>query len=337
METVFRPLPERIAIHAAARPDHAALIQGGRRVTFGQLNAAMDRVAAALQARGLCAQDVVAICSSSSIAYVEVFCGALRAGVAVAPLSPGSTAESLAGMVSDCGARTLFLDAAAAAHLAPSRQAIAAPVVTLDGDPSGQPLEAWLAAAPARPSSLAIEPDWAFNIIYSSGTTGAPKGIVQPHVMRTPFDTPDAPFGYGPDAVVIISTGLYSNTTLVSLFPCLGGGGTVVLMARFDARAFLELAERHRATHAMLVPVQYQRIMADPEFDRFDLSAFRMKFCTSAPFPAHLKADVLKRWPGGLTEYYGMTEGGGGRCSTPTRPPTSCTPWVSPGRTSTCG
>jgi long-chain acyl-CoA synthetase len=81
-------------------------------------------------------------------------------------------------------------------------------------------------------------------------------------------------------------------------------------MSKFDANKFLDLAQRHRATHAMLVPVQFQRIMDLPDFDQFDLSCFQMKFCTSAPFSAALKADILKRWPGGLTEYYGMTEGG---------------------------
>jgi acyl-CoA synthetase (AMP-forming)/AMP-acid ligase II len=82
-------------------------------------------------------------------------------------------------------------------------------------------------------------------------------------------------------------------------------------MSKFDAARYLALAERHRATHTMLVPVQYQRIMAHPDFDRHDLSSFRFKFCTSAPFRAALKADVLARWPGGLVEFYGMTEGGG--------------------------
>src|SRR5262249_16809853 len=67
----------------------------------------------------------------------------------------------------------------------------------------------------------------------------------------------------------------------------------------------------HRATHAMLVPVQYRRLMDLPDFDAFDLSSFKMKTCTSAPFGADLKADILKRWPGGLVEIYGMTEGGG--------------------------
>jgi acyl-CoA synthetase (AMP-forming)/AMP-acid ligase II len=83
-------------------------------------------------------------------------------------------------------------------------------------------------------------------------------------------------------------------------------------MAKFDAREYLELAQRHRVTHTMLVPVQYQRLLAHPDFDRADLSAFQQKFCTSAPFSAALKAEVLRRWPGGLMELYGMTEGGGG-------------------------
>jgi len=94
-------------------------------------------------------------------------------------------------------------------------------------------------------------------------------------------------------------------------FPTLAFGGSVVLMAKFDAAQYLALAQRHRMTHTMLVPVQYQRLMAVPDFDAHDLSATRFKFCTSAPFGAPLKAEVLKRWAGGLVEFYGMTEGGG--------------------------
>ena len=82
-------------------------------------------------------------------------------------------------------------------------------------------------------------------------------------------------------------------------------------MAKFDVDDYLALAARHRVTHTMLVPVQYQRLMASPRFGDHDLSSFQMKFCTSAPFAASLKADVLARWPGGLVEFYGMTEGGG--------------------------
>ena len=82
-------------------------------------------------------------------------------------------------------------------------------------------------------------------------------------------------------------------------------------MPKFDALQYLQLAQAHRATHTMLVPVQYRRLLAHPDFDRVDLSSFRFKFCTSAPFHAELKAAVVARWPGALVEYYGLTEGGG--------------------------
>jgi acyl-CoA synthetase (AMP-forming)/AMP-acid ligase II len=82
-------------------------------------------------------------------------------------------------------------------------------------------------------------------------------------------------------------------------------------MPKFDAARCLQLGQAERATHTMLVPVQYQRLMSRPDFGQYDLSSFRAKFCTSAPFHAPLKADILARWPGALVEYYGMTEGGG--------------------------
>ena len=118
-------------------------------------------------------------------------------------------------------------------------------------------------------------------------------------------------YGYGPDTVTLLSTPLYSNTTLVVFIPTLAFGGTACLMPKFEADDYLNLAQLHRVTHTMLVPVQYQRLMSRPDFDTFDLSSYKIKFCTSAPFAAELKADVLKRWPGGLVEFYGMTEGGG--------------------------
>jgi acyl-CoA synthetase (AMP-forming)/AMP-acid ligase II len=129
--------------------------------------------------------------------------------------------------------------------------------------------------------------------------------------MRWPHNHLSDPPGYGPTGVAIISTPLYSNTTLVSFLPALAGGGTVVLLPKFDPRRFLELSERHGVGYAMLVPVQYRRILDVEDFDTFDLSSFRLKYATSAPFSAELKAEVLRRWPGGLVEYYGMTEGGG--------------------------
>src|SRR3546814_1163101 len=112
------------------------------------------------------------------------------------------------------------------------------------------------------------------------------------------------------NAVTILSTPLYSNTTMASFMPTVGSGGQVVLMKKFDARGFLELAARERATNTMLVPVQYCRIIALEDFGDFDLSSFVVNYCTSAPFPPALKADVLHRCPAGLAGVSGLTQVG---------------------------
>ncbi len=296
----FRAIPDLIRENARARPHQLALRHGSGRMTWGELDAQVDRVAARLHSEGLQPTQGIAICGPNSISYMVLFLGGLRAGLAVAPLPTGALPQQLAGMVADSGAPLLFTDASVPEF---ATQAVRVPMDQLD---------AWLGQEKAAPRPVAIEPAWPFNIIYSSGTTGTPKGIVQPHAMRWAHVARGETYGYGPDAVALVATSLCSNTTLVSVLPCLAKGGTVVMTeGRFDPAAYLALAEDARATHAMLVPVQYQRLMALPQFDRFDLSSFRMKFCTSAPFAAALKADILKRWPGGLVEYYGMTEGGG--------------------------
>jgi acyl-CoA synthetase (AMP-forming)/AMP-acid ligase II len=309
LDQAFATVPELIRAHARERPAAMALREGDASLPYEALDRLMDRVACALQRDGLDKGDRIAICAASSIPYLVVFLGALRAGVVVVPLSPASSADSLRMMILDSGARLLFGDPEALGRLA-AGLADTVPAIDLEGEGlSGFP--AWMGSPGPRPVEPELLPGDAFNIIYSSGTTGAPKGIVQPHGMRWGHVRRAAQFGYGPDSVTIASTPLYSNTTLVSVIPALVRGGTVVLMRKFDARGFLVLAERERATHAMLVPVQYRRLMDLPDFDGFDLSSFVMKTCTSAPFAADLKADVLRRWPGGLTEIFGMTEGGG--------------------------
>jgi len=309
----FESIGEQIRRWAREQGDHAALVCDGTVYSYAEFDAMIDRCASALQRDGVKPEDVVAICANASPWYAAVFLGALRAGAAVAPLSPASHPDSLAGMIDNAGARVLFLDEPVQRALDGAAKAPAVRRVRLDaqtGNAAFTSLDAWLAPRGQAPRDVRIEPQWAFNIIYSSGTTGMPKGIVQSHAMRFAYALRSVSRGYGPEAVTLISTPLYSNTTLVSFFPTFALGGTVVLMPKFETKRYLELAQQHRATHTMLVPVQYQRLLAEPEFDRYDLSSFISKSCTSAPFNAALKADVVRRWPGSLTEFYGMTEGG---------------------------
>jgi long-chain acyl-CoA synthetase len=310
IELEFAVITDLIRQHALDAPTRKAVMADGQVLDYAALDALMDRVAASLQRDGLRLGDTIALCAAASVNYAAVFLGALRVGIVVAPLAPGATPASLRGMLRDAQAQVLFTDASAASTVGHSHES-AIPFVALDNANAAQAFEHWLVPAGTRPAPVSIAPQHPFNIIYSSGTTGEPKGIVQPHGMRWAHVQRGAAYGYGADTVTLLSTPLYSNTTLVVFFPTLAFGGTVVLMPKFDAAAYLQLAQERRATHTMLVPVQYQRIMARPDFDRFDLSSYRIKFSTSAPFSAALKADVLKRWPGGLVEFYGMTEGGG--------------------------
>jgi len=304
----FGTIADVIRAHAAEQPQKAALVDARRTIAYAELDSLMDRIAAALQRDGVGKADVAAACATTSAEYGAVFFGILRAAATVAPLAPSSTPESLVVQLQDSDARVFFLDAQLAQHMGGALEQVTAKRVSLDGSDAGIPLEQWLAPEGAKPELHTVDPDQGFNIIYSSGTTGAPKGIVQPHRMRWGQIRRGV---YPADAVTMISTPLYSNTTLVSFLPTISNGGTAVLMPKFDVKGFLELSEKTRATHAMLVPVQYRRLMEYPDFDRYDLSSYRMKFATSAPFSAELKRQVLDRWPGGLIEFYGMTEGGG--------------------------
>lgn len=302
----FGSFPQIIAAWAEVRGDAPALRDERRTISWAELADRVERIAARLQSDGLERGQSVAILGASSAGYALVFLAAVRAGGVAAPLTTSASAEQLAGMAADSGARHLFIDRAKSDELGKSFMPGLTRIV-LDEE-----LDAWMAPEGTKAAQFEPERSDPFNIIYSSGTTGIPKGIVHSHLMRwRQFASTAASYlSSGLEVRSLASTPLYSNTTMVAFLAPLLAGGTVRVMGKFDARRWLGHAQEDRATVTMLVPVQYQRLMDEPSFGDFDLSPLALKYCTSAPFSAELKREVLRRMPGALIEVYSMTEGG---------------------------
>ena len=269
IEHDFGTISALIACHARDSPDRIALRStvnelAVKSITYLELDCQMNRVVRSLQRDKVQAGQCIAICAASCIEYAVVFLGALRAGIAVAPLPPNATEDSLARMIADADAQIIFIDSECSAFDKLSKQ-----TVCLAGDHVSADLwSRWLleeevglktadVVLKIAPEVISeITPSTPFNIIYSSGTTGEPKGIVQGHGMRWAHIKRSINYRYDQASITLLSTPLYSNTTLVVFFPTLAFGGCVVLMPKFDALHYLQLAQSLGVTHTMLVPVQ---------------------------------------------------------------------------------
>lgn len=306
-----------IDYHARSRPDAEMLVFEGRRWSWSEGNAVINKVANALLALGIGRGAKAAIVAGNSAEYFFTLWGIIRAGACAVPLSGMASAATLEAMIADSGARALFVSEKSMELIRQIDDRLSSVVagarVAFDfSDARWAGFAEWTAAHGDTSPNVMIDDKDDFNIIYSSGTTGTPKGILHDHGTRIAYWSTRDALKFGPTTRLIISTPLYSNTTLFALLPALAWGGTTIMLQRSDAATFLALAEQERATHTMQVPVQYQRLHDFPDFKKFDLSSFQWKFCSSAPLRPELKTWLVTQWPGAFTEVYGMTEGGVG-------------------------
>ena len=302
-------LADVISLNGRWRGGSLALVTETEQLDWRTLDARANQVANALIAAGCGGGERVGVVMANGAPMVEVMLGAIKAGAIVTPLNTSIADEAMAAMLDDAGVKALFATSGYAGRL--SRMAASATLRVCAGEASGWiDYASWREAQSDAAPNVTIAPGDVCNIIYSSGTTGLPKGIVHTHACRfnTAHDFAHA-LRYHCGARTLIVTGLFSNISWASMLPTVLNGGTLFVRAGFDPRDVLETIERERITHISMVPVQYQRLLEHPDFERFDRSSTQAMMCCGAPLPIAVKERVFETFRCGLIELYGSTEG----------------------------
>ncbi len=305
------------AVHAQTDPHRPAVVMAGsgRTVTYGQLEDESSRLASALHARGLRQGDVVAVLADNAPEVFSILWAALRSGLYITPVNRNLTASEVAYIVGDSGAKVLFASAA----LKELAEAVTAEVkpealIAFGGEIAGfESLDDVLASAG---DPLEDRPRGA-DMMYSSGTTGRPKGV-KSRMLPIQVDEPGDPitgllsmaFKVGPQDVYLQPAPIYHAAPLKWAGAVQALGGTVVMLEKFDAEAALQAIQDHAVTVAQFVPTMFVRMLQLPEPVRasYDVSTLRLAVHAAAPCPPDVKRAMIEWWGPIVFEYYGSTE-----------------------------
>ena len=306
--------------HGEAHPDRPAVVMAGsgETVTYRALDDGSNRLAQLLYARGLRFGDHLAICVENHPRYLEVCWAAQRSGLYFTPINYHFTAEEVAYVVDDCDAQALIVSSALAPMVTELLDLLPASVTTrlaLGPDiPTGyEDYDEVTAGYPLTPLDEELE---GHAMLYSSGTTGRPKGI-RYTLEKVPVGNPVATFAgfrstydLDEDSVYLSPAPLYHSAPLQFCIAVTRIGGTVVVLEHFDAEACLDAIERYHVTHAQFVPTMFVRMLKLPEAARrrHDVSSLRIAIHAAAPCPVDIKARMIEWWGPILFEYYSATE-----------------------------
>ena len=291
----------------------------GEVVTYRQLDERSNQIAHLLRDRGLQTGDVVAICMENNARYLELVWGAQRAGLYYTCISSRLTHDEVSYIVNDCGARLFFTSREKgdlAIGLVPDTPKIEARFVVL-GDLDGhERLEDLITGFPTEPIANEAQGQ---DMLYSSGTTGRPKGV-KPALTGEPASAADPVtvvnqllYGATGDAIYLSPAPLYHAAPLRFVRGYQRLGATVIIMEHFDPVQYLEAIEKYGATHSQVVPTMFVRMLKLPgeERKKHDVSSLQCVIHAAAPCPIPVKEQMIEWWGPIINEYYAGTEGNG--------------------------
>lgn len=275
----------------------------------------MYQVANGFAAMGLSKGDRVVVLMSNGAAMAETLFGAMMGGFVTAPLNTSVTDDAVLSMILDSGASAIICTDDQVGRIDQMRQQLPKRVkqnfvCTGDERDGWQNYDSWRGAQSSYRPTTQINPEDYLNIIYSSGTTGQPKGIVHTHQGRRDwaYDLSIA-LRYDSSTRFLATIGLYSNITWVGMLCTLLSGGTLLIAEKFEAEALWAQLEKDRITHLSMVPVMYERMMATANNDTFDVASMRGMMSAGSPLREPVKAALFERFNCGIIELYGLTEG----------------------------
>jgi long-chain acyl-CoA synthetase len=303
---------------AREQPGLTAVVDpSGREISYGELAAKADGYGRGLQQLGLVVGDCITVMLPNSIELVALYFAAMECGLYIVPINWHLTGHEIAYIVEDSESKVFVGHERFAGAAAVAAAALPQPARFAVGEVAGfRPLTE-LAAGGGRP----VDRTQGAPMVYTSGTTGKPKGVKRPLTGADPDEVPLASsgffaiFGMRPfdDNVHICGSPLYHTAVLNFVGISIQLGHTAVLMERFDAEEMLRLIDRYGVTQSHMVPAQFHRLLALPEEVRakYDVSSLRTMIHGAAPCPAEVKRAMLAWWGPVVIEYYAATEGGG--------------------------